>query len=214
MKGFEKNLLYLHGTHRVLREIKLFYDAGEYEMAYDEAIEGFDDIDHVLPDAIWREIGGMFDEKGNKIKRRKLLKGTRWKMEYRKCLVLITLLKRMIKRLPPKGKLYSKPWLHDIYKCFLGKREFIKEIDYTKFTSAPEIDKQLIKECYKWLDKFKEHIDYWSKQKVSLDNEYDFLSWMTRGHEYFLKQRDKTGTGSFIDIMYFKFYTKKWEPRY
>ncbi len=202
-EDLETRNIYLHGTYRTLRRIKLFYDLGEYEMAYDEAVEGFNDIDHVIPEDVWLKIGGKIDASGAKIKRRRFLRKQRMEMDYKKCMVLIPILKSVIKKIPPKGKLYSRPWLWDFYHMLMKSRgSFIKELDFTAFKSAPEIDTQLIKECFKWLDKYKEYIDYWHNKKTSSDTNYEFLSSYIIGYEYFLKQRDKKGIGSFIDILY------------
>lgn len=199
----EKKNLYLHGTYYVLRIIKLFYDLGEYEMAYDEAMEGYRHIDHIIPDEIWLKIGGEIDASGNKVKRRKLGRRERIEMDYKKCIALMPIFREVIRRLPPKDKLYSKPWLGDLYKTLLRSRDhYIKELDVTKFKTAPQIDKQLVKECFKWLVKFKEHIYHWRKQKVDIAHEYRLISHMTLTYAYFLKQRDKKGVGSFIDIVY------------
>lgn len=199
----EKKNIYLHGTYRSLRLIKRFYDLGEYEMAYDEAVEDFDSIAHIIPDEIWLKIGGTIDQAGKKIKRRRFFQKQRREMDYKKCKVLIPVFKNLIKQIPPKGKLYSKPWLCDLYHILLRTRSyFIKEVDLSSINSAPERDEQLIKECFKWLKKYEEHLDHWGTRRVSLDSEYRFMSGITLAYDYFLKQRDKKGVGSFIDIVY------------
>lgn len=166
---------------------------GEYEMARDYARENFHYISHVIPDDVWKKIGGQYDAVGNKIKDRKLGKRVMFELQYKRCQVNLDALRKIIKQMPPKGKLYSIAWLWPLYRDLL-KREFhLKEVDLTKIDSAPEQDKELIEECLKIVVVMSERVDHGYKNKIfSWIDTYDkFLMEVTMRYEDQLRTRDQ-----------------------
>jgi hypothetical protein len=185
--------------HQSLRIFKLFYDLGEYEMAYDQAVENFWDMEDAIPNDIWLKIGGGVNVDGKKRKRNRLRKKKRWDMEYRKCKVLLPILRDVIKRIPLKGKHYSEPCLLRLYDILLRSHStYIKRIELPSL-SASEIDKLLLTQCFYWVAKFEKWLAYWHTKDVSFDDDYYLLIQVILAYQYYLKKRDDTGVGSFID---------------
>src|ERR1700741_4464350 len=103
---------YYDSTPRDLWNIKTFYERREMEMALEIATEGTFELRSFIPNSIWKKIGGKFDSDGKtKLKPKKMTKLPKFELKYKRCHLNIERLNKIIKQMPPEGKLYSKAWL-------------------------------------------------------------------------------------------------------